>query len=69
MKRRLDRYILMSGGIEIGRVPTVQDIADWLECSKQHIYVQMNESGTSTFKYKKVVYEIIDRLTLNNNED
>jgi hypothetical protein len=52
------RFILKQDEIEIGRYQTIKDVAKIIGCGYQHIY--KNENGF--FKYKKVEYQIIDRL-------
>jgi hypothetical protein len=52
------RFILKKEGIEIGRYQSVKGAAEVIGCGYQHIY--KNENGF--FKYKKVNYQLIDRL-------
>ncbi len=52
------RFILMSEGIELGRYQNVRDIANVIGCTFQHIY----KNKTGIFKYKKINYQVIDRL-------
>lgn len=59
--KRVNRYILqLVDGTEIGRGYSIQDLANILECSHSIIYKNMNEDGT--FKFRKRIYRIIDRL-------
>jgi hypothetical protein len=59
--KRVNRYILqLVDGTEIGRGYSIQDLANILECDHSTIYKNMNEDGT--FKFRKRIYRIIDRL-------
>ena len=54
----MKRFILKKEGIEVGRYQTVKEVADVVGCSFQHVY----KNKTGFFSYKKVNYQIIDRL-------
>lgn len=56
------RYILQSEGVEVMRCEIIQEIANFIGCSKAYIHVQLGKGSTGTFKYKKREYTIIDRL-------
>jgi len=52
------RFILLKEGVEIGRYQNVRIAADVIGCTYQHIY----KTKDGIFKYKKVNYQLIDRL-------
>lgn len=52
------RFILKKEGIEIGRYQNVRMVAEVIGCTYQHIYKTKN----GIFKYKKINYQVIDRL-------
>jgi hypothetical protein len=54
----MKRFILLKEGNEIGRYQTLKEAANEIGCSFQHVY--KNDNGF--FKYKKIQYQIIDRL-------
>jgi hypothetical protein len=54
----MNRFILKKEGIEIGRYQSVKGAAEAIGCGYQHVY--KNKEGI--FKYKKVTYQLIDRL-------
>lgn len=53
----MKRFILLKEGIELGRYQTVKQAADVVGCTFQHIY-----KTNGSFRYKKVNYQLIDRL-------
>jgi hypothetical protein len=53
----MKRFILLKENVEIGKFQTVKDAAAFVGCSYQHIY-----RTNGTFNYKKVSYQLIDRL-------
>jgi hypothetical protein len=55
----MKRFILLKEGIEIGKYQTIKEAANVIGCTFQHVY--KNDNGF--FKYKKIQYQIIDRLT------
>ena len=55
--KTMKRFILLKENVEVGRFQTVKDAAAFIGCSFQHIY-----RTTGSFKYKKVTYQLIDRL-------
>jgi hypothetical protein len=52
------RFILKKEGNEIGRFQNVRIAAEAIGCTYQHIY----KTKDGIFKYKKVNYQLIDRL-------
>ena len=54
----MKRFILKKEGIEVGKYQTVKEAAEYVGCSYQHVY--KNDNGF--FTYKKVQYQLIDRL-------
>ena len=54
----MKRFILLKEGIEIGKYQTIKEAANVIGCSYQHVY--KNDNGS--FTYKKVNYQLIDRL-------
>jgi hypothetical protein len=54
----MKRFILLKEGEEIGRFKTVKQIALEVGCSFQHVY----KGNDGCFKYKKINYQVIDRL-------
>jgi len=54
------RWILLDEeGTELGRFSSYESIANFVGCTKQHIYRYQNEC---VFKFKKKKYKINDRL-------
>jgi len=53
----MKRFILLKEGIELGKYQTVKQAADVVGCTFQHIY-----KTNGSFRYKKVNYQLIDRL-------
>jgi len=60
MKTRKTRYILKQDSIELGQTTSITGIADIVGCTVQHVYQRLTEENT--FTYKKITYEIVDKL-------
>jgi len=58
--KKNERWILMSDGVELTRTTSIDNIAKYLGCSRQHIYKQIGEK--LMFTHNKTIYQIIDRL-------
>tara|TARA_R110000782_G_scaffold143342_1_gene236042 strand:+ start:610 stop:786 length:177 start_codon:yes stop_codon:yes gene_type:complete len=56
----MNRFILNKEGIEVARFQSVRLASEFVGCTYQHIYKQKD----GVFKYKKVNYQLIDRLEL-----
>ena len=61
--KKLPRFIIMLDGEELTRVSSRTKIADFLGCTKQHVYASTRNGVLS---YKKKSYIIIDLLDTDN---
>ena len=61
------RYRLELNGEALGNYRSMVAVADYLGCTKQHIYIQLGTkdewTDTNEFVYKKRKYKVIDRLS------
>jgi hypothetical protein len=50
----------MSDGVEVMRATSINNIGEYLGCSRQYIYQQIGDK--LMFTHNKIIYQIIDRL-------
>jgi len=58
----LNRFSILIDGELIQEVPSIRGVARFVGCTYQHLYNEMSKTNTTTFKFKKVQYTIIDKL-------
>ncbi len=59
-KERKTRYTLQQNGEVLGKTTSIAGIAEIVGCTLQHVYQRLTIENT--FTYKKITYEIVDKL-------